>query len=488
MSIRSWPRLLPAIAVVALFCLVATAPAPEMPAPNQPPPCTDYAQSATGASSALFSLGDGVAQPLSLGQSVVACSLHVAGTGWCYVTVAVREWDPLALTPDPSTIATRTAYLDPSRLNYYTSNSVPWVRFSPPIVTQSVAGVAEPPGTGLFMEVHSSTVGYNYPLAAYYDPEGDPALAEAQSLSGGGSHETFQGTHPVLGHAVCSGDAGVQDLRIVQSVRRTDTPLSAHPYELLQRFRVPEPVDLRWVELAVNSTTVAAPAIGEEMPLPASAMVAIIDATYFGDPPTNLPSSLSESLFEGPYMFSYYSWPAPRWGTNLTFDHLVTLNPGHDYWLYVRDATGYEFIARSLTGAEDGAFTAGVGAFHTRALGATEWSQASGQVLSFKLIGRPTAPVGVSPPRGSAPFRLSVSPNPARGPLRVEWSGAVGPVRLEVFDARGRRMGRGEGGAAGAWSWATTGRDGRPAPSGVYFVHARDSAGELSVERLVLVR
>ncbi len=486
MSIRSWPRLLPAIAVVGLFCLVAAAPAPQMPIPNQTAPCSNYAQSSTGGSSALFSGGDGVAQPLAAAQPMLACSLHVAGTGWSYANVYIREWDPLTLAPDASTIATRSAYLDPSRMNYYYTNSVPWLQFSPPIVTQSVAGVAEPPSQGLFMEVRSTSAGFTYPLAAYYEPEGNAALAEARSISAGGSHEALQGTHPVLGHAVCSGDADLQSLRLVQSVRRTDTPLAAHPYELLQRFRVPEPVEVRWVELAVNSIMLSSPAIGEEMPVPTSATLAIIDATYLGDPPTNMPSALSEALFESPYAFSYA--PAPRWAANLEFDHRVMLYPGHDYWLYLRAATAYEFLARALTGSESGDFAAGIGALHTRATGTTTWSLASGQVLSFKLIGQPTAPVGVSPPRVDVPFRLSVSPNPARGLLRVEWSGAVGPVRLEVFDARGRRMGRGEGGAAGAWSWAATGRDGRPAPSGVYFVHARDSAGELSVERLVLVR
>jgi flagellar hook assembly protein FlgD len=46
----------------------------------------------------------------------------------------------------------------------------------------------------------------------------------------------------------------------------------------------------------------------------------------------------------------------------------------------------------------------------------------------------------------------------------------------------------GSGGAAGSWTWNGTDRDGRAVPSGIYFVHARDSDGRTSVERSVVVR
>jgi len=68
----------------------------------------------------------------------------------------------------------------------------------------------------------------------------------------------------------------------------------------------------------------------------------------------------------------------------------------------------------------------------------------------------------------------------------VAWSGAVGPVRFEVFDARGRRVAVNTGGAAGSWSWSIRDSRGQALPAGVYFVHARDSAGGHSVQRVVV--
>lgn len=495
MSMPSLKRLAPAAVVLGLFALVAAtrSPAPPMMPFPIPAPCSQYSQSSPGTSTALFSLGDGVSQPLVEGQPVYACSLHAAGTGWSYVNLYMREWDPVALAPDPSTIALRTSYLDPSRMNYYSTNSTPWVLMSPPIILRSLDGVAEPPRSTVSMELRSSPSGFTYPVNAYYEQSGDATLATAQSVSAGGAHDPLLGAHPVLGHAICDGGSAFADLRIAQSVKRTDAVLSAHPFEIVQRFRVSEPVEARWVELAVNAAVGSATAnasIGEEMPVAPSATIAIVNATFFDEPPASMPSPLAQAMFEAPYQFTTYSYlPPPRWGTHYEFDHLVNLYPGHDYWLWVRFANSYEFFARNSTGPESPAFTAGVGPLHTRLSGADPWALAPNQALDFKLVGRPTTPVGVlQPPRMSDPFRLAVSPNPARGLAQVSWSGAVGPVKLEAFDARGRRVGHGEGGAAGTWAWSTIGRDGRPLAAGVYFVHARDSSGELSVERVVLVR
>src|SRR5689334_3301671 len=146
MSLPSFTRFAPAAVVLGLFTLVAATRPPA--APQMPvyvgPPCATYSQSSPGSSTAQFSVGDGVTQPLVEGQPVYACSLHAAATGWAYSNFYVREWDPVTLAPDPSTIALRTSYLDPSRMNYYTTNSTPWVIMSPPIILRSLAGVAEP--------------------------------------------------------------------------------------------------------------------------------------------------------------------------------------------------------------------------------------------------------------------------------------------------------------------------------------------------------
>jgi DNA-binding beta-propeller fold protein YncE len=86
---------------------------------------------------------------------------------------------------------------------------------------------------------------------------------------------------------------------------------------------------------------------------------------------------------------------------------------------------------------------------------------------------------------------LGVWPNPARGALTVRY--AVGddralPVRLEVFDARGTRVGRLEGGAPGAGeqeiAWPADA--GWAAPPGAYFFRLVRGA-ETAVGRFVLL-
>ena len=109
-------------------------------------------------------------------------------------------------------------------------------------------------------------------------------------------------------------------------------------------------------------------------------------------------------------------------------------------------------------------------------------------MLSLRIIARSLANVGVPSSRSRGDLLLRVAPNPARGAADATWSGGVGPVTLEVFDARGRRVGGGVGGAAGAWHWSGAGHGGQPLPAGGYFIHAHDSAGARAVERLVIVR
>ena len=120
-------------------------------------------------------------------------------------------------------------------------------------------------------------------------------------------------------------------------------------------------------------------------------------------------------------------------------------------------------MARTLTGSEPPEFTSGIGGFYTRSAGNLAWSAMSGSVLSFKIVGRPTAPVSV--PDVHVAFSLHVTPNPAR----VE--------HLEAHRAHG---------AAGSWSWSIRDSRGQALPAGVYFVHARDSAGGHSVQRVVV--
>jgi len=96
----------------------------------------------------------------------------------------------------------------------------------------------------------------------------------------------------------------------------------------------------------------------------------------------------------------------------------------------------------------------------------------------FRLYGTPSVADG---PESSKELRLAVWPNPASGSLLFRVDGEPsGPLRVEVFDVHGRRLAEssrpGDRGAAIRWSGADTfvwnGRDGqgRPAPSGRYWV------------------
>jgi flagellar hook assembly protein FlgD len=60
-------------------------------------------------------------------------------------------------------------------------------------------------------------------------------------------------------------------------------------------------------------------------------------------------------------------------------------------------------------------------------------------------------------------------------------------VRVQILDAHGRRVAEGSGGAAGSWTWPGTDRDGRGVSSGIYFIRARDSAGQLSTRRVMII-
>jgi hypothetical protein len=489
---RAWP----ALAVLALLALSAAAPAPGRSRPAPPAQaaatCDPFSQSGPGESIVAMHQDGGIRQPLPEGLAVAACSLRVHGTGWTSSNTKLIEWDPLALAPDASTIALRAAFCDPSDMNYYTTNTVPRQVFVPPVVVRSVSGVAEAPRTTVAMEILEPSSSFTYFLNGYYEPEGDPAMPAAVMFGPAGSHGELTGSHPVAAYALCAGDADLDALRVTQCVRTTDALVPGPSAELVQRFRVPEPVDLRWVELAVNGlagsaatgASAGSPEVGPNAtnsPPTPPAIVGIVDATGLGDPPAIMPETLVESLFQA----FFYKQPGPRWAAPLDFDRTVRLMPGRDYWLYVRSAAVYQFMARTLTGAEDANFVESIGAFHRRGLASDPWSRVPDQALAFKIVGVPTAPLAVTP---RATFALRVSPTPARDAAEVTWSGAVAPVRLEVLDARGRRVAAGEGGAAGAWRIAAGSAGARPLPAGVYFVHARDSEGAHRVERLVIVR
>ena len=463
-------RTVSALPVLALLALAAAAPPPMMPAPPPPLVCELPLVEGAGDGSVDFQSSLGLIQPLPPAFAAAACSLGIQGLEWTNGHVDIVQWDPLTLAPDPTTIALRTILFSPSSMQYYTINRVPRVDLVPPLVTRSVEGVAEPPRqTTAVAAISFST------MRGYFDPSSPTILPGARVGSPSGGSVALPGSHPVVMHSFCPGDADLQTLRIAQSVMRTDVKLSASPAELLQRFRVPEPVELRWIELAIGT-----PAVQNYIP----ATVGIVDGEGLALPLQTMPSTLTEGYF-AQYVTDYYFGDIPRWASHLALDRSIVLQPFHDYWLSVRSATSHGFYARTLTGAEGASFTAGVGPFYTRATDAEAWAPAANQALDFRVVGRPLSSAGVTPPARAAAFALRVSPNPAPSMIQVSWSGAVGPVKLEVLDARGRRVATGEGGAAGTWRMA---RGSTPLPAGVYFVNARDSAGDHAVDRVVIVR
>jgi len=485
-------RCLPAVIVLVLLSLAATGPPRAVgpaPPPQLQPHCDDFASAVTGDSTVAVPTGTGIEQALPAGMSVAACSLRTKAPYLSAPVIVVRNWDPTTLAPDPDAIALRRVFFDPSTV-LFTNNMVPRATFVPPVLTRSVPDVAEPPGPQVVMQLlHAVDFGFLQAFVSFFTPDGSADLPAARRFDDQGNRDTLTGPHPVLAHAVCAGDTDLAALRIAQCVTRTDVKPFPAPKEFLQKFRVPQQVELRWVELALGEVFVPyfeQAGEGHVSGTPGFPVLAVIDGDDLPQPARDMPEALVEAPFSVWGLFS----SALTWVSHLDFDRTVTLEPGHDYWIYVRDAGATTFLNRRIHGNESAAFQAGVGPYFARADSGGDWVQAADQVLAFRIIGRPTAPP--APPPGPAPppaaFALSATPNPARSAARVKWSGAVGPVRVQVLDAHGRRVAEGAGGAAGSWTWAGMDQDGRAVASGIYFIRARDSAGQLSTQRVMIVR
>jgi hypothetical protein len=407
--------------------------------------------------------------------------------------VVLREWDPTTLAPDPDAIALRRTFFNASSV-LWAGDVVPRAAFVPPLVTISVGGVAEPPRTQVAMQLMAHGVGsYFRTLQGYFTKEGPAELPAAIRLDPNGARAPLSGPHPVLAHTVCAGDADLGSLRIVQSVTRTDVKPFPAPKEFLQKFRVPQQAELRWIELALGElfTPYFATAGGDGphmIPQAQVPVISVIDGDEMSQPSAELPPPLVEATFDAFNLFD--SSLGTTWVSHLDFDRTITLRPGHDYWIHVRNAGVTTFLNRRVRDDESPLFRYGVGPYFARPAADVAWTQAADQVLAFRVVGKPVETLGPTPPPApvSAAFALSAAPNPAPGLVRVAWSGAVGPVRLEVIDARGRRVSESAGGAAGTWTWAGTDRDGQAVASGIYFLRARDSAGQLSSQRVMIVR
>ncbi len=477
---RRATRYLPALAVLAILFLAALPQARGQRAPDSAPvhaafvytQCTlPVEQSGSGQSWSAPGLG-GATQPVTGQANIAACSLSVLTPYYGSAYMRLVQWDPVSLTPDPTTVALR---------DFDFGISAPWSSYGrldlvPPLVTRRHPGVAEPPSRNLAIDLQE--VGYysNTPLTLRDASAGDASLPVALGYASSGPRYVLPGTHPVFAHAVCGGDAMLQDLYLIQCVVTCSTVLDTSALDVVQRFRVPAECQLDWLEVAA--------AYGAPRPGSDSGVMGILDATGDAGPPASTASPLVASpsgLRQGAVWISHFD-----------FDRLITLEPGHDYWLWVRTNHAQSLYAKSLTGTEGAAFTGAIGPLYTRTDSTQAWSSASGSALAFRVVGVPTGMVGVATPAPAVqlPLRLHTLANPARGTVAFAWSGARGALRFEVLDVRGRRVGAGTAAAsaAGHWLWNARRPDGASLGAGVYFVRATDAAGRSATERVVIVR
>lgn len=429
----------------------------------------------TGGADLFAANGDGfVEQPLVNVGNFTACSLGVEAPVWTYGQMRFVQWDPTTLAPDPTTVALRTRDFSPSDLLYY--NNRARADFPTAIVTRTIPRVAEPPGPHVAMQFLRDDPFSNGPLVRY-QPNGTTAYPPAQQVRPAGTRVPLPGPHPVASIGLCTGGPETQELRVVQSVMRTDVLTDTSAFEFAQRFRVPAATTLRWVELA---------GAGYQYRWPLEyGNISILEGQNLPTLPTQLPAAMVGAPF-----LAYFGDDA-FWSSHMAFDHTIALLPDHDYWLVARlDHDGTVYL-RQRTGAEGGDFVRDIGPLFQRTEPTASFTELPQHTLAFRLIGEPILPVDAGSPLVRTPMlRLAASPNPARGPVTLAWSGARGRLSIDVLDARGRRVQQVDLSTVGAGQWQFLGADasGRPLPAGLYFVRATDSAGQRALERVVIVR
>ncbi len=468
------PLVLSAAALAALVLVTGPPAAPAAERPGPAPDVTSFAncglvvEQGGSDDSVTLARGGGLTQPIATGINVLSSALG-ASTTLSRAWAELLEWDPVARIPDPTKIALRARGLE----TWDFLHPPVLIGWSPPLVTRCGAHLAEAPRTTVALDYVNSVAGYAANF--HYQADGPAEVPEAYAYSTWPTtaRVPLAGAHPVLDHVLCGGDSALQALSVCQSVVTPNYTLDSTWAELIQRFRVPVETRLHWIELGYTSIFVRDPFV--------QGAIAIVDAEWWSDPPVALPAVLVEAPLQ------VARWWSPVWDSHLPFDRVVTLEPGHDYWLWVAVRHCYGFYSRRKTGREGPDFLADIGSFQVRTSPTGPWVEKPDQTLCFKLIGEPSGATRAPAPSG---VRLRVSPNPVRGGVAIGWAVATGGVRFEVLDAHGRRVGESRGfpGATGDWPWDGTGGDGRALPAGVYFVRATDGAGRHAVARVVLVR
>ncbi len=461
-----------ALASALVFAPAARACCP-FSAPNiSPGPCQSYLQKGAAVTTVGVPAGAALAQPILATTSFATCSLTVDKTFYQYGMFGadVVAWDPTTLAPDPTTVALRSTGMS---LSGYLYSSIK-VDIVPPIVASSLSGVADPTRATMALDfMHSSST----MVPVWYDPSGAADVPVAYlKPAGGGGYAPLAGTHPVTSHTVCGANTFLQSLAVTQAVSTTNVACdTATTYELAQRFRVPHNCWLEWVELAFELH-----ALGGNV---GPGSIAILDAEGQSVPPVLLPPGLAGANFSNCDLMN------DTWASHYDFDHVITLEAGHDYWLLVHTRHAYRVYERTLTGSESPDFTSRIGPLYTRPAEGSQWIPVAGRALSFRMVGIPIASTGSGPDPHPPGLRVTIAPNPARGIAAVRWSGATGAVSIEVLDARGRRAATARGGASpsGRWDWQAAPAAGRRSTPGIYFVRVYDGGGRVAVQRLSLL-
>lgn len=226
---------------------------------------------------------------------------------------------------------------------------------------------------------------------------------------------------------------------------------------------------------------------------------------YFGDYHDNQYSTLTSPA---------YAFPDAV-GLHLSFHIWCDTEPGYD-GVRLELLQGQEWLVIEPVGGYDYASVAALGGTPGWSGRQSDWRgvvfDLTGRDLSsfrFRLLFRAddsvsyrgfflddvtfdTGPTFVdAPPAPPASPTLAAHPNPFNPRTTVLWAApAAGLSRLEVFDARGRRVRTlaGAGGAQGEAVWDGKDDDGRQGAAGVYLVRLQDRAGATATARITLVR
>jgi hypothetical protein len=70
----------------------------------------------------------------------------------------------------------------------------------------------------------------------------------------------------------------------------------------------------------------------------------------------------------------------PFWASHFDFDHLITLEPNHDYWLWSGSSTAF-VCSRACSPGREQDFTANIGPSFRRTSGGEKWIPSRGRAL-----------------------------------------------------------------------------------------------------------